>query len=134
MCGLLVFLILYNLSLFGEIIDVQVLFNPAFCKSSCSEKLQKLFENIPAVDSVEIHPTQGSAQLKWKKGAPYDFSVIKRVMQHTGAGISYMRITARGEIQSDKKNYYLVSCLYYYASKELDSIAKVEYKKSLKSK
>lgn len=32
-----------------------------------------------------------------------------------------------------KKNYYLVSCLNYYASKELDSIAKVEYKKFLKS-
>jgi hypothetical protein len=106
---LLIFLIIYNLSLFGEIIDVQVLFNQAFCKSSCTEKLQKLFENIPAVESVEINQTQGSAQLKWKKGAPYDFSVIKRVMQHTGAGISYMRIKARGEIQSDKKNYYLVS-------------------------
>jgi hypothetical protein len=30
-----------------------------------------------------------------------------------------------------KKNYYLVSCLNYYASKELDIIAKKEYKKQM---
>ena len=31
-----------------------------------------------------------------------------------------------------KSNYYMATCLHYYASKELDSIAKAEYKKYIK--
>lgn len=33
-----------------------------------------------------------------------------------------------------KKNYFLASCLNYYKSKELDNLAKEEYKKFLKAK
>lgn len=33
-----------------------------------------------------------------------------------------------------KKNYFLANCLRYYASRELDSIARIEYKKHLKIK
>lgn len=33
-----------------------------------------------------------------------------------------------------KKNYYLASCLNYYKSRELDSIAKIEFSKHLNSK
>lgn len=33
-----------------------------------------------------------------------------------------------------KSNYYMATCLHYYASKELDSIAKSEYKKFIKAR
>lgn len=33
-----------------------------------------------------------------------------------------------------KSNYYMATCLHYYSSKELDSIAKAEYKKYLKER
>ena len=41
--------------------------------------------------------------------------------------------TDEEEIEELKKNYICATCLNYYASNELDSIAKIEYKKYLKN-
>lgn len=113
------------------------------CGKAPSEKFNYNLSDNPWIDAYKdhaffacIHESYGDSIYKIieNKDAfnPFDGLTLDALQsaKYNGSKISKnMPRPAMCEDCKEGENYYMATCLHYYNSKELDSIAKAEYKK-----
>jgi hypothetical protein len=93
----------------GEIVKVNLLWQPETCQLQCPQMLAAQFQQIPGVAQIIMNPTVGSAEFRWKPTFPFIYREVKSAMQAVGPGIRDIRLKVRGTIQFSQQYVSLIS-------------------------
>lgn len=93
----------------GEILSLQLIWNPANCNQGCANLLTQQFQRIPGATSVAVSPNTGSANLTWAPNVPLTFSPINAAFSLVGPSIQDFRVSVRGMLTPMGNNFTLTS-------------------------
>jgi len=101
--------ILMATSLVAEVELVVLKWNPIPCKNNCPSLLQNRLEKSKGVVSVEMHPEEGRADLKWSPTIPFSFIPLNWALRYVGVREKDLRVRVSGHILGSGSNYSIVS-------------------------
>lgn len=102
------FLLLLNKT-YGEIENVRVQWDPARCQTTCIQNLVGKLRAVPGVSSININPSQGSADIRWSPFFTFNVSSLKSPFTSSGLVVLEIRLRVRGMIDVSGNLYSIIS-------------------------
>lgn len=93
----------------AEIQNVTLRWIPGGCTTGCNQMLGQRFQMIPGVASINVNPPAGQMDVRWKPNFPLNFQPINAAFSSVGPSIEEMRVKVRGTLQSNGKQFFLIS-------------------------
>jgi hypothetical protein len=106
---LLIFAVLFQMSLNGEIELVTLTWDPTPCRESCQTNLRKRLAAAAGVASAEVYGDVGRAEITWKPNSPFSFVPLNWALRFVGLRERTVRVKVSGTISGGGKNFSLVS-------------------------
>ncbi len=105
----LVILSILSMTLYGEIVKVNLQWQHETCPLNCAQSLAAQFQRIPGVAQIIMNQQGGYAELRWKPDQPFVWSQVKSAFQAVGPGIRDIRVKVRGMINFQQQTATLTS-------------------------
>jgi hypothetical protein len=100
---------LFFFSLYGEVKQVTIIWDPGLCWDACIQTLHTQFLKINGVADVHINQGTGRAEIKWKPETPFSFAAINAALRFVGVRQRDIRLQVRGRVIFESGQYKLLS-------------------------
>jgi hypothetical protein len=140
----------FKLNIMKKIIILTVLLFLSSCNKNCYPKFNYNYSINPWIECFKDQVFFSSLRESYKNNPilfklieerdalnPYDGLTLVELEMAKNLGIDLVKKIPPPSMCEDCKegdNYYMANCLHYYASSQLDSLAKEKYKEHLKMK
>lgn len=98
-----------SLTLFAEVEQAVLTWNPIACKDACPRLLGERLQQAKGVASVQMNGVSGRVDIVWDAKIPFSFVPLNWALRYVGVREKSLRVKVSGYIRGSGNNYSIVS-------------------------